>query len=362
MKFGLFFEQPVTMGATPEQERRVFLQNIEQAVLAEQLGFDQAWVVEHYFLEGYSNSASPETFLAYLAARTTTLRLGHGVRILNPKVTHPVRAAMMAAYLDVISGGRVEFGTGRQSTWNEMGAFGVDPDESREVWEELIRAVPKMWTEDEFSWDGEHLKFPPRPVRPKPMQDPHPPLWVAAMSPETAEIAGRHGLGFLGTSLGAPDKYASLIATYREAVNQCEQPAGAFINNQANGVCFMYCGESDEAAAREGLPSAQAFFGAASSVLGVGAVYPSPGYQPTANAAGSGPINRPGQPIGSPETCIEVIKRWEEAGLDRLCFLVQFDQVTPQEQILASLERFAREVMPEFEQDSPALAGAGKPV
>ena len=351
MKFGLCFEQSVSKPITPEKEHRVYKQGVEQVVLAEQLGFDQAWIAEHHFLESYSHASAPDVFLAYCAAKTEKIRLGHGVRIILPEVNHPVRAASAAAYLDQISDGRLEFGTGRQSTWVEMGGFGVQPDQTKEQWDEIVRAIPRMWTQEDFAWDGKYFQMPERPVYPKPYQQPHPPIWVAVQSPETAVQAAERGLGFLGVSSGNPARYEPLVSDYRRIIQNCD-PVGSFVNEQVNAFTWMYCAPTEEEA-KEGLKAANAFYSAAGHIVGVGSIYPGPGYSAGANAAGAslGSPERVDRPVGTPDQCIAAIKQWEEIGIDRMLFLIQFDQIVPQEKILSSMRLFAEQVMPHFQEE-----------
>jgi alkanesulfonate monooxygenase SsuD/methylene tetrahydromethanopterin reductase-like flavin-dependent oxidoreductase (luciferase family) len=106
--------------------------------------------------------------------------------VVLPGFNHPARAAERAAALDIISGSRLEFGTGRSATWTELGGFRCDPDLTKEMWDEAVHAIPKMWTQDTFSWEGKYFSMPERAVIPKPVQKSHPPMWVAVSSPETA--------------------------------------------------------------------------------------------------------------------------------------------------------------------------------
>ncbi len=355
MKFGLFFQHAVLKPWDERSEQRVLEQAVEQVLLADELGFDQAWQVEHHFLEEYSHGSAPEVFLAYCAAKTSRIRLGHGIALTLPAINHPARIAERAATLDILSGGRLEFGTGRAATWTELGGFGCDPDDTREMWEESVRAVAKMWTSDEFGWEGRHFSMPPRNVLPKPLQKPHPPLWVAVQSPETATLAGRLGLGMLGVSLGDPRAYGELVDGYRHAVRDAE-PIGAAVNEQANAVAFMHCGEDDAEARALGAMAAAQFRVRASHVVSVASVYPSPAYRSHSLAAPlrerpgdvAGTVNE-GTPIGDPRACIRALKRWEEAGVDRLLFLVNTGETIRQRLVLDSLHLFAREVMPAFE-------------
>jgi alkanesulfonate monooxygenase SsuD/methylene tetrahydromethanopterin reductase-like flavin-dependent oxidoreductase (luciferase family) len=352
MKFGIFYEHSVLKPWDDGSEHRVYRQAVDQVVTADELGFDQVWEVEHHFLEEYSHSPAPEVFLSYCAARTKRIRLGHGIALMLPPVNHPARVAERAAALDLLSDGRLEFGTGRSATWTELGGFRCEPDHTKEMWDECTRAVVRMWTTDNFSWNGKHFQMPPRNVIPKPLQKPHPPLWVAVQSPETAVQAGERGMGMLGVTLGAPLDYQQMVKDYRRAIRTCE-PVGEFVNEQVNGVAFMYCGEDDAEAKALGGMAATQFMIRAAHLVGVGGIYPSPAYHAHASAAPLrnrpgdvvGPV-REGTPIGDPEDCIKQLKWWEEVGVDRMCFLINVGETIPQEKCLASLRLFASEVMP----------------
>ena len=183
MKFGVFFELSVPTPVSRAGEQQAYANALEQAVLADELGFDFVWAVEHHFLEGYSHCSSPEVFLTAVAARTSRIRVGHGAVVCVPEMNHPVRVAERAAALDILSGGRLELGTARSSTWTELGGFGTDPDLTKKTWDEYVRIIPQMWTQDRFSFDGLSCHVPERNVLPKPMQDPHPPMWVTVTTP-----------------------------------------------------------------------------------------------------------------------------------------------------------------------------------
>ncbi|MBN9494340.1 LLM class flavin-dependent oxidoreductase [bacterium] len=362
MKFGIFYEHSVLKPWDDGSEQRVYEQAVEQVVAADELGFDQVWEVEHHFLEEYSHSPAPEVFLSYCAARTKQIRLGHGIALMLPPVNHPARVAERAAALDLLSGGRLEFGTGRSATWTELGAFRCEPDDTKEMWDECTRAVVKMWTTDNFSWNGKHFSMPPRNVIPKPLQKPHPPLWVAVQSPETAVQAGERGMGMLGVTLGAPLDYQQMVKDYRRAIRNCE-PVGEFVNEQVNGVAFMHCGEDDGEAKLVGGMAAAQFGVRAAHLVGIGGIYPSPAYHSHASAAPLrtrpgdvvGPV-REGTPIGDPEFCIKQLKWWEEVGVDRMVFLINTGETIRQEKVLASLRLFAREVMPAMTRNERAEA------
>ncbi len=355
MKFGIFYEHSVQKPWTRQSELRAYHQALEQIELADELGFDQVWEVEHHFLEEYSHSSAPEVFLAAAAARTKRIRIGQGISVCLPPMNHPVRIAERAAALDLISNGRLEFGTGRSATWAEVGGFGIDPDYTKEMWDEVIRAIPKMWTEEEFEWNGKYFKMPPRNVLPKPIQDPHPPMWVAVSSPETAVQAAERGIGMLGVTLGTPADYKRLVSDYRRIIKHCD-PVGKFVNNQVNAASWMYCGEDENEARAVGGAAAYAFFNTASHLVGLGGISPSHAYNAQANATAllsQAEIFslREGFPVGTAEQIVQNLRYWEEVGVERVVSMINFDQVIPQKKVLASLERFAKYVMPEFADD-----------
>ena len=245
MKFGVFFEISVPRPWGPETEYTVYQNCLEQARLADELGFDQAWAVEHHFLEEYSHSSAPEIFLTAIAMQTKQIRVGHGIVTCVPELNSPIRAAERGAVLDLVSGGRLEFGTGRSATWTELGGFGADPDETKKTWDEYVRVIPKMWTQERFSYQGRAFSMPERSVLPKPYQKPHPPMWVAVTSVGTEIDAAERGLGSLGLSFGGVGEQAQKIAGYRKRIQSCD-PVGEFVNEQVNTVSFLYCHEDGE--------------------------------------------------------------------------------------------------------------------
>jgi alkanesulfonate monooxygenase SsuD/methylene tetrahydromethanopterin reductase-like flavin-dependent oxidoreductase (luciferase family) len=234
MKFAMFYEIPVPRPWDEESEYRAYKAVIEEAVFGEKMGFDSFWTVEHHFLEEYSHCSNPEVLYGAIAALTTRMRLGYGVRLTPKPYNHPVRSAESAAVLDLISGGRVEFGTGRSSTRAELEGFGVDPAETREMWQEAVGHIVGCWTNDEYEFIGKHWSMPKRRVLPKPLQKPHPPIWGATGSIETHRLVGQLGLGLLSFAVGTPpSELKKRIDVYREGIAECTDPLGAFVNNQA---------------------------------------------------------------------------------------------------------------------------------
>ena len=155
MEFGLFMELSVPRPWTAESERQVYENALEQVRLADELGFDYVWAVEHHFLEEYSHCSAPEVFLTASPPRPSRIRVGHGVGGVRAAVsTSPIRVAERAAALDMLSDGRLELGTGRSATWTELGGFRRNPDETKKTWDEFVRVLPKMWMQTSGSLGG----------------------------------------------------------------------------------------------------------------------------------------------------------------------------------------------------------------
>ncbi len=222
MEFALFYEIPVARPWDEESEHRAYRNTLEQAVAGERFGWDAFWTVEHHFLEEYSHCSNPEVLYGAIAALTERIRIGYGVRLMPKPYNHPVRSAESAAVLDLISNGRVEFGTGRSSTRLEIEGFDIDPHETREMWQEAIGHIVGCWTNDEYEFEGEHWRMPKRRVLPKPLQRPHPPLWGATSSDDGHRQIGKLGLGLCSVAVGIPPEVVKQkIDISREAVGTC---------------------------------------------------------------------------------------------------------------------------------------------
>jgi alkanesulfonate monooxygenase SsuD/methylene tetrahydromethanopterin reductase-like flavin-dependent oxidoreductase (luciferase family) len=358
--FGMLFVLGGPRPLSRAADRRAYELALEQVKLADELGFDQMWTVEHHFLEEYSHSSAPELWLTAVACHTKNIRIGHGICTLLPAYNHPIRSAERAAWLDIISGGRLEFGTGRSTTWTELGGFGVDPDKTKDMWDDSLKAIVKMWTSEEFSWDSEFMKVPPRVIVPQPLQQPPPPLWVAVSSPETAIQAAERGIGMLGVSIGTPQEQEARIREYRRIIQNCD-PVGSFVNEQANNLNWLYVDEDPERGRQMGERLIGSFNELATKTVGINQVWPSQSYNTPGllfalrrdSMAGAKALIKDGFCIGSPDDVIASLRRWESIGCDGIMFLINSKQVIPQERVLESLRLFAREVMPKFKDPAP---------
>src|SRR5438309_8204399 len=215
MRYGLFYEHQLPRPWREGAEGRLLSDALEQVELADKLGFHAVWEVEHHFLEEYSHSSAPEVFLAACSQRTKNIRLGHGIVQTPPPFNHPARVAERIAMLDLVSDGRVEFGSGESSSEMELGGFGVDRTAKKAMWEEGLRETIKMMTAEPYAGaDGDYVKAPARNVVPKPLQKPHPPLWVACSRRETVMVAARMGLGALSFAFDSPEEATERIGEY----------------------------------------------------------------------------------------------------------------------------------------------------
>src|SRR5581483_10456905 len=212
VKFGIFYEQQLPRPWGERSEYELYQHSLAQIELADRLGYDHAWVVEHHFLEEYSHCSAPEVFLGAATQRTQRIRLGHG--IVQLPTNHPIRVAERVATLDLLSAGRVELGLGEGQGPVELHPFGVRVRDKREVWEEAVRALIPMFTRQSVEWHGTHFDFPERNVIPKPLQKPHPPLWVACSNIATIANAGRWGMGALGFQFVSAEAARAWVTEY----------------------------------------------------------------------------------------------------------------------------------------------------
>ncbi len=204
MKFALFYEIPVPRPWEEDSELIAYQNTLEQAIAGDKYGWHAFWTVEHHFLQEYSHCSNPEVLYGAIASRTENIRLGYGVRLMPKPYNHPVRTAESVAVLDLLSKGRVDMGAGRSATRAELEGFGIDPAESRQMWQEAIGHIVGCWTNDEYEFEGEYWQMPRRRVQPKPWQKPHPPLWGATTSDEGHAQVGGLGLGLCSFAVGLP--------------------------------------------------------------------------------------------------------------------------------------------------------------
>lgn len=252
MKFDIFCEIQRAGTSTPEQERTLLADSLEEARAADQAGFETWWQVEHHGAPEFSYSAAPEVILAFIIANTRRMRVGHAGVLAPFRINGPLRVAERGATLDVLSGGRFELGLAK-SGGKEWETFGVDPETAREELREAIRMIPQIWTEKNFSWNTKLYQMPEREIVPRPLQTPHPRIWQTASSPDSFRMAGELGVGCLGTTLLSPvSLMKSLFDEYDAGIAECDKPAGKTVNDQKGVFTFVHVAESRKAAIESG--------------------------------------------------------------------------------------------------------------
>src|SRR3954469_1466075 len=217
---------------TVEREHQLLHDCVAQAVLAEEVGFDRIWAPEHHSLKRYAHMSAPEIFLTWVAAKTATIRVGHGVVLMPFNYNHPVRVAERAAMLDTLSGGRVDLGAGRGATLQEMSLCGVDPERTYAEVEEALRMIGHMWDDDVFEWHGPLLDIDPHPILPRPVQTPHPPLYLACTKEATVSLAAEYGIGALVLGFAGIDEVRHLNDIYRKTI--AERSSERFVSSVVN--------------------------------------------------------------------------------------------------------------------------------
>ena len=349
MKFGIFYEHQLPRDWHEFSEHQLIQNSLEQIELADKLGFDYAWEVEHHFLEEYSHSSAPEVFLAAASQRTKNIRLGHG--IIQLTTNHPARVAEKVATLDLVSNGRVEMGVGEGSSVTELHPFNLRFRDKRDIWEDAVRCVMPMFWNHGWEYQGEFFQFPKRAVVPKPLQKPHPPLWVACSQFDTIKYAAHRGMGALSfkfVDLAAARAWVN--AYYNTFVQDQQKLCGYRANPNIAVVSGFMCAETDEEAWRKA--EGWTFFQFALKLYNKegpfepGAVNFWERYQEWRQTP-AGQRRSGSELIGAPDTIRERLRELEAANVDQVVLLNQAGKNTHQD-ICDSLELFAREVMPEF--------------
>ena len=345
------------------REQRAYREAIEQIKLADSLGFNTIWAVEHHFRAGRSHCPAPEVLLGALSQVTEQIRLGFGVTLAPFGFTHPARIAEKVAMVDILSNGRVEWGTGR-STPMEQTAFHVDREQSRDQWKEAIQIVCGMWREERFSWDSPTFQFPERVVTPKPFQDPHPPCWMAATSDGSAEVAGANGLGLLSFSIMQPlEKMAKHIAAYRKAA-AAAKPLTDVTTNKVAAYTLVHCADSLQQAEDNGVWKSVAWWYQHLAQFTIEWELPHlskeeqdqvfPLLKPMLE--GDIPIETFHEAdmlvVGDAERCCQKMKHYADLGCDSLICYVQFGYHS-HESVMKTIEILGKEVLPELENYEP---------
>ncbi len=357
-----------------QAEQQSYREALEQIRLADQLGFHTTWHVEHHFREGRSHCPAPEVVLGALSQITERIRLGFGVTLLPHAFGPPMRVAEKVATVDILSEGRVEWGTGR-STPMEQTAFGVDREHSKDQAREAIEAIVGMWESEHFEFHGKYLDFPRRMVTPKPFQDPHPPPWMAATSDGSATMAGEMGLGLLSFSIMQPlERMSAQIEQYRAASGRAT-PITRVHNNRVAAYTLVHCAETMAQCEADGIWESVWWWyknlaeftiewelphlsqGEADQVFPLLKRQIEGDFDPHEFSDADMII------VGDPDQCLEKMLHYEALGVDQLICYVQFGYLS-HESIMRTIELLGTRIIPELrrreiEVSATAVGGGG---
>ena len=369
MKFGLFYQIQVPKPWDDESTAKRIWEALDQIVYAEEMGYESVWFSEHHFRPVWSHNSAPDLTLAAVTQRTSRIRMGIGV-VLAP-IDHPLHTAARMATLDILSRGRVDVGLGRTGYPYQLTPYGSDLEDTRGMWEEFAEVLPKAWTQEVTSYDGQYFKIPPREVLPKPLQKPHPPLWSACGSDETVRLAAEMGLGALVGSEGGPEKVGNLLDLYRKTVKSAA-PKG-MINNQNALMTAGFCHEDPKVVETRGVELVNWYLEqqrerARLVWKGVDPATVPPDYQGYYEkdmrlAAGPHPGEKTAQEVvnqgrsflvGTPEDCIKFVEEYEAMGVEQVFSL---NAIGPEshEETMNTLKMFGEHIIPYFKAKEKAL-------
>lgn len=360
MKFGGFYELQLPRPWSPGCEHALIHNALEQVELSDRVGFDYIWATEHHFLEEYAHSSAPEVFLAACTQRTKSVRIGHGIVQMSPWINHPARVAERVGTLDLLSHGRVDFGIGAGATETELGGFRVPQDQKKQMMIEGARAAVEMMAHDPFGgYQGDYFQMPGRNVVPKPMQKPHPPLWMACSNRTSIAQAAKLGVGALTFSFVGPEQAKEYHDLYYTTLENEAVPLGYEVNPQFAIACPFLCDRDDERALAMGAEAYgffiyglghYSFFG--EHVPGHTDIWDEFKNHPKEFAL---PEGRTQDCVGSPERLRNQLREFEAVGIDQVICLSQAGNIS-HDMLCSSIELFGKEVLPEFKERDEASA------
>jgi len=356
MKFGLLYEMETPRPWHALSEYNIYWEALAQIELADRIGLDYVWEVEHHFLEEYSHSPAPEVFYGAVTQRTKNIRIAHGVRLLPFNFNHPIKVAEQAAVLDIMSNGRVDIGTGRSTTAQELDGFGVNYDRTRDEVKEALEIIVKAWTEDILEYNGKLIQVPPRRVVPKPIQKPHPPMWMACVAPDSYAIAGDRGLGVLSFSLNWEQVQKSM-EEYRKASAQRSNQIPKVANEEFAGLIVCHVAENKEEEAI-GLEGARWFMHNVAKLfepLMVKNKLYSYEYLRMLMAMNLDPKDASDAElkehhmvvVGNPDEVIRKLENFQKSGMNQVICFKQAGRI-PHANIMQSLKRMGKHILPYF--------------
>ena len=368
MRIGLFYQIQVPKPWTATSESERIYECLEQIPYAEQQGFSSVWFSEHHFRPVWSHNSAPDLTLAAVSQRTSRIRLGIGV-VLAP-IHHPLHVAARMATLDILSHGRVDVGLGRTGYPYQLTPFGSDLGDTRGMWQEFAEVLPRIWTQEEIEYSGEYFQIPRREVLPKPLQKPHPPLWSACGSDETARLTGGLGMGGLFGSEGGPDRVKQLMALYQDSLLTAPVQAGGH-KPRAALMTAGFCHEDPRVVAERGTELVGWYIEQQRERARLvwrdydPATVPPDyrGYYERDRHLAAGP--HPGEPtppevrergtsfcVGTPAECIRFLEMYETLGMEEVFLLCAIGPAR-HEEVLHTIRLFGEQIIPHFQAREP---------
>lgn len=351
MKFGLMTQIQMPRPWGPNAEVEAYRNAIAQAVAAEAAGFDYFWTTEQHFFMEIGHSPCPDMLLAAVGERTSQIRLGFAVMLMT--VHNPFIIAEKIATLDVLTNGRVDFGMGRGSTSYMVEALGVDALSSREQADEATAAVLQIFAQEHFAgYRGKHYNLPARYVVPRPVQKPHPPLWIAASNLETYEHAASMGVGVIGVTRNSISETRSAIAGYRDRIRGDRSAFIGAYPNEHVGAFALTCVHEDDRVGRDiACAAARWYNGDNDAVLNHVRFGTAGGLEKVKakfRSRSNDELIEDGMAIGgNPDTVSRIVEKWQDAGLDQMIFVLQAGRTT-HDQVMHSIELIGEQVIPRF--------------
>jgi alkanesulfonate monooxygenase SsuD/methylene tetrahydromethanopterin reductase-like flavin-dependent oxidoreductase (luciferase family) len=384
VKFSMIFEAQLEDG-TAEREQATIQDCVDQAVYAEKMGFDGVWAVEHHSLVEYSHMPAPEIFLTAVAAQTTRIRVGHGAVCMPFGYNHPIRVAERAAMLDVISKGRLNLGAARGATEQELSLCGVKKEDTEDQVHEALKIIGNAWRNDTFEWESDLISIhapkgkPAHTILPRPVQRPHPPLYLACSKPETVRTAARYGVGAMVLGYDGPEAmadYHEMFMDERAACGDATLVSPGVVNEEFVALCPTVLADDGDEGLRLGA-RAQRFFAEAIQY------WAAPNLKPPAHntdkednvaylkakvaeveAAGieaakrgempardsryfSGGIWSVDHPFGDADKAIDYVRRLAAGGVTECMCMIQMGTLTHQ-QCLDTIRIWGEKVIPHF--------------
>jgi alkanesulfonate monooxygenase SsuD/methylene tetrahydromethanopterin reductase-like flavin-dependent oxidoreductase (luciferase family) len=361
MEFGVFLNGYVPGPAAfdPACEHEMFKRETGYVIHADKYNWKYAWLGEHHSLTEYSHLSAPEVVMGYLACATERIHVGTGIMNLSPRVNHPVRSAERVAVLDHMTEGRFEWGTGRGAGSHEIAAFNIlDKNSTKAEWNEVIREIPRMWEERDYTFDGDHFTVPtPHNILPKPYGAGHPPIWVGCGNPTTFTQAGELGIGAIAFNFEPIYNLQGRIDAYKEGIANCTEPLGQYVNDNimmTNAViCMSDRNKAREIALRPGrgyLYSMVCNYHDTIPHMDGIPVWPEPPVSVPDEESLDALIEGGWILCGEPDEVAEQVAKYQTVGCDQLVFGLPSDSMA-EDEVYEMLELFGSKVIPQFDTD-----------